>query len=168
MRWTDILAAPDRGLAVVDLWEMRDGDHALITNRMEDLPVWFELHPTEVCGRLAYKMMSKLESGWEPGEILDGPNIWRVMAGDRLVWIGESRPDREPCDHVLVIVDFSRCALAVGESVRPASLEEALRFGSLSTSEPKLEDIVRCRAGVRAVRNLGVPRTFTETWALGY
>ena len=39
---------------------MRDGYHLTITNRLEDLPPWFKLHPTEVCDSFAYRMMAKV------------------------------------------------------------------------------------------------------------
>src|SRR5438874_2853857 len=56
-----------------DFWEMRDGYHVTITNRLEDLPQWFRLHPTEVCDSFGYKMMAKVKKGDYPSEPIDGP-----------------------------------------------------------------------------------------------
>jgi len=81
--YPDIFSGPD-AIQCYDLWEMRDGYHITITNRIEDLPAWFELHPTEVCGVLAMKMMVKIEKGLRPGEPMDGPNLWRLKSGDRV------------------------------------------------------------------------------------
>ena len=59
---------------VQDMWQLRDGDVVLMTNRPSDFPPWFTLHPTEVSGdRAVYEMTKKLESGWQPGEILTVP-----------------------------------------------------------------------------------------------
>src|SRR4051794_32471978 len=40
------------GLQCYDSWQMRDGSHVRITNRLEDFPSWFQLHPLEISGRL--------------------------------------------------------------------------------------------------------------------
>lgn len=151
---------------IVDFWQMRDGDFVTITNRTADLPAWFELHPSEVCDALVSEMMKKLESGYQPGEIMDGPSIWRLKAGDRLVWVGESRPGRKAVDHVLAILECQRCALAVGESNR-SGFEEWLAFGSLLHPELTPGELAHTRAAAEAVRKLGMPRTMALPWALG-
>jgi len=75
--YRDIFSGPE-AVQCYDLWEMRDGYYVTITNCLEDLPPWFRLHPTEVCGRLVYKMMAKVEKGDYPSEPLNGPNLWRA------------------------------------------------------------------------------------------
>jgi hypothetical protein len=97
---------------------MRDGYHVTITNRLEDLPLWFRLHPTEICDSFVYKMMAKVEKGDYPNEPMDGPNLWRLKSGDRLAWVGEDRPERRSGNGILVILDCHDCALAVGEGDR--------------------------------------------------
>jgi hypothetical protein len=74
--------ASDRecGWTIRDFWLMRDGDFVTITNRSADLPPWFELHPSEVCGSAVYKMMERLAAGYQPKEPMDAPTIWRVNA----------------------------------------------------------------------------------------
>jgi hypothetical protein len=165
MRWIDILAAPEAGLSIVDLWELRDGDSVTITNRLEDLPTWFELHPTETQGTFAYQMLRKLQEGHQPGDVMDGPNLWRLRAGDRVVWMGESRPGQQAVAHILAILDLRECALAIGEAPR-GTLSEAIAFGALK-ADPGPADVVLGRAAVAAVRQLGVPRALATQWALG-
>src|ERR1051326_15854 len=70
MGYSNIFSGPG-SIRVYDIWEMGDGYHVTITNRPEDFPAWFELHPTEVCGNLAYKMMARMEQGYKPGERID-------------------------------------------------------------------------------------------------
>src|SRR5579859_4346987 len=75
--------------SMADFWEMRDGDFVTITNRADDLPTWFELHPSEAQGDLVQVLMAKLNAGWQPpDEPMDGSNLWRLKAGDRLAWVG--------------------------------------------------------------------------------
>lgn len=134
-RWKNILADPEHGVTIPDMWEMRTGDFATITNRAADLPSWFELHPTEVCNSLVPPMMEKLKRGWKPGDIVDGPNLWRLRAGDRMAWVGD--PRRSMCNHghVLAVVDFQESALVVGETNRTMTMEDAVLFGSLTVQQ---------------------------------
>ncbi len=75
-------------LSIIDIWELRDKQSAILTNRVGDLPDWFQLHPSEVCDILAYKMLDKFNRGEYPSEPIDGLNIWSAIAGDRIIWIG--------------------------------------------------------------------------------
>ena len=100
---------------VNDLWQLKDGDYVTITNRQVDLPSWFELHPLEVSNSLVYWMQRKLEAGYQPGDIIDGPNIWRALAGDRLVWVGKQRQGVGFDNGVLSIITFSENAVIIGE-----------------------------------------------------
>ena len=93
-------APTSKQFSIMDIWEIKDGEWVTITNRFEDLPPWFELHPLETSGSLAYKMMEKLNAGYEPNEIMDGPNLWRIFAGDRLVWVGTSHGEIDAKDGV--------------------------------------------------------------------
>ena len=114
MAYSDISSGPE-SIEIHDLWEMRDGYRVTITNRPEDLPAWFSLHPTEVSDALAYKMIAKIENGYTPGEPMDGSNLWRLKSGDRVAWVGAHRPERRSVNGVLAILDCQECALAVGE-----------------------------------------------------
>jgi len=153
-------------LAVIDMWEMRSGESVTITNQFDDLPAWFELHPTEAGESFADLMFEKLNRGYQPREKVDGPNVWRLMAGDRLAWIGESRHDLEPVDGILTVLDCDTCALAAGEPNRN-ELEAWMFFGSLSKPTQSREDTERCRAATDFVRSMGFPRCWTDSWALG-
>jgi hypothetical protein len=100
---------------VADIWELRDGNFVTITNRQCDLPDWFDLHPLEVSGSLVWWMKTRLDEGYNPQEVVEGPNLWRVFAGDRLVWVGASRGSVHSEDCVLQLVDFRENALVYGE-----------------------------------------------------
>ena len=146
---------------------MRDGYHVTITNRPEDFPPWFELHPLEVCDVLALKMQAKIEKGYKPrDEPLDGPNLWRLKTGDRVAWVGAERPDRHSVNGILAILDCRASALAVGEA-HWDSLKEFAGFGAPSTPEMKPDDVARCQAAVKAVKQLGLPRSWGPDWRIG-
>lgn len=171
IRWRDILLAPH--VDVIDIWALRDGDSITITNRVADLPAWFELHPTEVQGMLAYEMGLKLKQGHQPGEVIDGPNLWRLAAGDRLAWLGVSRPGYQATNGIIAILDFSECALAIGESTRPQDLFEFAAFGALRAAPGTnryTQDAARCHTAITIVENLGIPQVLQGEeggWALG-
>ena len=130
-------------LNVLDTWKLKDGDYATLTNRMQDIPTWFELHPLEVKNRLVYRMMRKIEEeGYNPREIMDGPNIWRVKAGDTIVWLGKPRQGVKEEDGALSIIRFDEDALLLGESTSFRSIEETIGFGStLEYSEDENKSI---------------------------
>jgi len=146
---------------------MRTGDFVTISNRTEDLPAWFTLHPTEVCNRLSYEMTMKLRNGYNPGTPIEGPNIWRPKSGDRIAWIGKKRPGMIQQGPVLSIIDFRECALVVGESVRALSMDEFATYGSLSKPKQTPEELAACNEAVKIARQMGVPRTFSPEWKLG-
>jgi hypothetical protein len=115
---------------------MRDGHHVTITNRLEDLPAGFRLHPTEVCDSFVYKMVGKFEKGDYPSEPMDGPNLWRLKSGDRVAWVGDERPDRRPVNGVLAVFNYRESTLAVGVADWD-SVEEFAGFGAPTTREMK-------------------------------
>lgn len=146
---------------ICDFWQLRDGDFVTLTNRWVDLPVWFELHPLEVAGRAVSEMTEKLEQGFQPSEPIDGPNIWRVRAGDRLVWVTVSRFG----SGVREIFDFSSCVLVLGETNR--ELELGTCFGEPDDADPPPEVASVIRKGFEAAARLGTPRTFSSEWKFG-
>lgn len=165
MGYPNIFSGPE-SIRIHDLWQMRDGDHVTITNRLQDFPVWFELHPTEVCDTLALKMMAKLEKGHKPGEPVEGPNLWRLKSGDRVAWVGAERPERPSVNGILAILTCDECALAVGEG-NWGTIEEFVGFGAPKTSDMDPEDAARCRAAVEAVKELGLSNVWGPEWHLG-
>ena len=165
MGYSNVFSKPD-SVQIFDLWEMQDGYHVTISNRPEDFPVWFELHPSEVCNALVYKMMAKLERGYQPGDPMDGPNIWRLKVGDRVAWIGADRPEQTSANGILAILDCCACALAIGEG-RFGRAEEFVGFGAPSTDEMNPADAERGHAAVEFVKRLGIPRTWGPEWRIG-
>jgi len=163
--YRDVFSGPD-AIQCFDLWEMLDGYHLIVTNRLEDLPPWFRLHPTEVCDSFVYKMMGKVEKGDYPGEPMDGPNLWRLKSGDRVAWVGAERPDRRSVNGILAILDCREPALAVGAADWD-TVQEFAGFGAPTSEEMKPDDVARCHAAVEAVKKLGLPREWAPEWRLG-
>jgi hypothetical protein len=164
-RCTDLFAQGESAFRILDFWEIRDGDAVTMTNRMEDLPAWFELHPTEARGVLAYAVLARLEGGWAPGEPLDGPNLWRAQCGDRLVWVDPSAA-REGEDAVRALVNFRESALVFGEST--TATDWTMLFGAPSTERASPEVAAAMRSGFLAAVQLGLPRSVdTGDWGLG-
>jgi hypothetical protein len=164
-RYPEVFSRPE-AIQCYDLWEMRDGYRLTITNRLEDLPPWFKLHPTEVCGSFVYKMMATVEKGDYPSEPIVGPNLWRLKSGDRVAWVGTERPDRQPVNGILAILDCRESALAVGEADWD-SVKELAGFGAPTTPEMTPADVARCQAAVSAAKKLGLPREWAPDWMLG-
>jgi hypothetical protein len=162
-----IFAATEQKPIIHDVWEMREGDFATVTNREDDLPNWFELHPTEVSNSLAYKMMERLNNGYAPGPITEAPNLWRIRAGDRLAWVGNSRPGVAALGHILSLFDFRQSALVYGETNRKRTMEELLAFGSISDEGQKSINADKCHEAVEFVRTMGAPRIMATGWTLG-
>lgn len=171
LRWTDLFSDPQ--LKIMDMWQTRDGDVVLITNRLEDLPVWFELHPTEVCGRLVERMMEKIQAGEYPNRPMKGPNLWRLRPGDRLVWIGESRPGWPTSNGILSLVDVREAALAVLEpkyrkTGKSGSLKDVVEsLAGAFLKELDREEIKRLHGVVEIVKGMGIPREYALEWCLG-
>lgn len=150
---------------ICDVWEMRDSDYVTITNRWADLPIWFSLHHTEAAGSNSLRMMELVERNESTKEPLDGPNIWRLFAGDRLVWV--RKPSDQPVKDIPKpeLLELSSNALVVGESNREDF--NLLEFGEIKTTE--LNDI--CRNGYDAAIKLELPRTMAADyadWKFGY
>jgi hypothetical protein len=155
-------AASESAWTIRDFWQLRDGDFVTMTNRWVDLPAWFELHPLEVAGRAVGEMMKKLEQGFKPSEPMDGPNVWRVKAGDRLAWVTVSGPS----EAVRKIYDFRSCALVLGEN-NNIGTGTITFFGAPDGAEPWPTLTLAMRKGVEAAAGLGVPRTFSSEWGFG-
>jgi len=99
-------------------------------------------------------MQRKLQGGWQPKDPVDGPNLWRVMIGDRILWIsGMEAQDKPPTQ---TIVEFRDNALAFGES------EWFLSFGAPLESTPSERLVSLVRAGLDEARNLGLPRAIAD------
>jgi hypothetical protein len=148
---------------MLDFWQCRDGDYLTITNRIEDLPSWFELHPTEIKGRYLYQF--KPESGRAYADPVESPNIWRIYAGDRVLWVGEERPLQSSSEGILAIVEFKENALLVRETNRDVDYMEWASGG------PKVEPVPNMslvKKAVKVIQSLGEPRSLSVSgWGLG-
>jgi hypothetical protein len=160
---TDSLFTSDRASSwtIRDFWQLRDGDYLTITNRWADLPGWFELHPLDVANCAWSEMKKRLDAGYEPKEVMDGPNLWRVKAGDRLAWVTVA----DSTNPAKGLLDLRACALVLGENTNPTS-EGIIAFGA--PEGKKLPTVAAAlRTGFDVLVGLGVPRVFAEEWKFG-
>lgn len=155
--------AADARWNIRDFWAAGDGDVVTITNVWNDLPEWFHLHPLEVANSFCPRMSAMLAAGYEPDEPTDGPGLWRVGAGDRVVRVGVDRSSTQGQDGVLDVVSFEYSALAYGAS---GGDSQALVFGAPGANIPQAEKS-RFRAGYLAGVRVGPPRTMDTDWRLG-
>ena len=149
---------------ILDYWQMKGTSVLQITNKDDELPPGFELHPTEVCNELAQKMVAKMKSGWKPKEIIHYPSVWRVRAGDRVAIIGE-RPHLEDA-MFCGLFEFSESALVywlwLGGQL--PTIEEITCAVPQEGDKQCEEWMMRAYS---KVRSMGVPNTFAEDWSLG-
>ena len=167
VRYEGQFASQEDQFGAPDFWEMKDGDWVTITNRVQDLPPWFELHPLEAAGSLVYWMMRKVNDGYDPSERCDGPNVWRVFAGDRLVWVGPTRTGLTADDGVLGLISFEDNALVIGE---PWHISKGSpTFGDVKEKEPSAPVTLLLRKGLLTACALGPPRIAAADarWTLG-
>ena len=162
MRMSNPFAA-DAKWSIRDFWATADGDAVTITNTWDDLPPWFQLHPLEVADSFCPRMMAMLAAGHKPRDPTDGPGMWRVGAGDRIVRVGVDRAGALGREGVLSVVSFERSALAYGEGTGQS---QALIFGAVNVRVP-LEEKVRFRAGYLAGVKEGAARCVDDAWRLG-
>lgn len=151
---------------IVDFWTMHPGNSVTLTNRFDDLPQWFQLCAYEVYDSFALRLLKwKKEGNQIPMDRCEGTNIWRVCEGDRIVWIGDDRPEHKGVEGILQIYDFRACALAAGETGN-SSLEDFVAFGSPPQEGITEKRIKQFRAAVSYVEKMGLPRSVSLEWRL--
>ena len=100
------------------------------------------------------------ECGLKPRNRAGQPHR-RVKAGDRLVSVTAS--DSGPVKEIL---DFSRCALVLGEN-SAMSWDGVASFGAPDGAELTPAVALAMRIGFRAAVSLGLPREYSEDWKFG-
>ena len=152
---------------VTDFWFLRAEDTVTITNRLADLPTWFQLHPTEAMNAVATEMARRLDEGWVPGPITEASHTyWRVSAGDRLVWLPDRTENSSPREEQAF--DFRTDALASGEP-HELDLIDHLAFGSVPESADQDFVTGRLREALSISTEIGLSRTFAaEGWGLSH
>jgi hypothetical protein len=166
-RFQGVFSPPGDEYKIADIWELVDGNFVTITNRLSDLPDWFDLHPLEVSGPFVLSMQKRLNDGYNPQEPIDGPNLWRLFAGDRLVWVGPDRKGVDSENGVLGLVDFRENALVYGE---PFDISDGFpSFGGFDQGKPSPGGVRLCRDAWKALSRLGLPRTAAadNKWNIG-
>ena len=143
---------------ILDLWELRDGDFLTITSRVADLPEWFQLYPEETAGMVALQF--DFDNAAEAP--VEGPNIWRVESGHRLVWVDENNAAQP----VVEILDLWCDALVVGDSVS-TDFDRRMHFGASKKLAGRPGAFKAVRAGfVRAVQ-IGPAQSISVGWGFG-
>lgn len=114
-------------------------------------------------------MQKRLDRGYKPKEPVEGPNVWRVMTGDRIIWIGGVEAHDNNPAHTLVA--FGHNALVFGERrIHAGDLASFLSFGPPIENSPSDKLVSLLRRGLDDVRELGLPREIPEIgsdWHLG-
>jgi hypothetical protein len=163
--WNNVFVETIEGLRIKDIWEMKDGDFLSITNRVEDMPKWFSLHPTEVCNKVAYDLLAKFNKGEYPEKPIEAQNIWRLKIGDRLAWLRQSWADSDYS--VASVLAFRENALVIGENMHTKSSDELIEMVSLIKEQKTETSMAMIRNAVEFVRQMGVPREYAHEWMLG-
>lgn len=148
-------------LQLTDIWKLNGNTQILLTNRHQDLPYWFQMHPLETGGEALEWMRTLLEAGYEPPEDpMEGPGIWRLCSGDKLVWLHHT-----PNADQMTIYEMGACALLViasaGDSEGLALLLEDIDSPEDATDLKRVQD---CRGRISL---LPASRTFSDTWLFG-
>lgn len=149
-------------------WNLRDGDKILLTNRVVDIPLEFQLHPDEVCNAQCLAALPRFENAtpWAM-EHATGQHIWRVREGDRLVWIGDPREGLEGKDGILAVLDCRASMLVLGEPIDQCESALAAFGTGYNTKTPPLILHDRVKLAFEAAFNLGASRTMGLQWQLG-
>ena len=161
---TDSFLTSDRpsSWTIRDFWQLRDGDFVTITNRMADLPGWVDLHPLEVAGAACDAMMERLNAGYEPGEPIQAPNLWRARAGDRVVWLTPA----DTVQPIKALLDLRSCVMMIGENSHP-TFDPTTFFGAPEEGTLARKVATALRTGLDAAAALGAPREFSPEWRFG-
>lgn len=150
---------------IVDFWELNNGQYATLTNRYQDLPAWFDLTPPEVANAAAHWMVERLNSGEAvPDEPVDGPNVWRVMAGDWLIWVGSPRNTDVDLRTGTLLANAKECVLVLGEGDLN---EQTPIFGAPRRDGFPPDQLVAVRSGIAEIKARGFPRSLATEWAIG-
>lgn len=160
--------APDgHAYDLTEIWRLADGDQVLVTTRYQDLPDWFQLHPLETSGEAARAMKKRLDDGYTPpDEPMETVNLVRVRAGDRLLWLGDSRPGTVSDGGILAVFDIQQDAVVVGEPIK-FSDDGMPHFGTF-LEEPPPEDLGRLRSAWARMASLRAPRVVSfSDWRIG-
>jgi hypothetical protein len=112
-------------------------------------------------------MKKRLDEGYQTYAPIEGQNLWRVFAGDRIIWVGPSRNGVHSENGVLELVDFNQNALVYGE---PFDLSSGFpAFGGFDREDRSPEGVRLCKAGWAALSHLRPTRqaSIDGQWRIG-
>ena len=155
-----------------DYWIAENGDNVLLTNRIDDVPEWFPLSHSMVCGRdNVNKMLEKLNKGYEPNklgiEVESLPEVWQVNVYHYIIWYGESRPDISAENGILGIFRFETGALVINQKRDYSSLIFPEDTPDDAVGAPGFEIAERIKSAFYFIKSQGKPRKYAEEWKLG-
>ena len=152
------------GYDPVDVWAVGRGDFITITNRLEDVPDWLAIYPTEVANKNVEKMRNKLSTGNIPHFVTnDYENVWKPNISDFIVWVGDPRRGVNSQGDVLGIFRFRAGSVVIqnfkDQTYNPEG-REAIKYLNPSNSAKMIEPY-------NFIVNLGMPRQLAIGWRLG-
>lgn len=139
-RCTDIFKSGRDAFEILDYWELRDGDHVLITNRRSDTP----------------------EGADEPG--VKAADLWHLQTGDRLAWAGRPRantPGERDKPILLGLIECCERAIACGDSNQPRFYPGTgiFLFGEPASEDASPYSLAAASLAFGAIVAKGLPRS---------
>lgn len=129
---------------MVEFWELRDGDHILLTSRSCDVP----------------------PGANDPDSV--AMNLWRALPGDRFAWSGCRRAGscggRDP--DLLGLIECGKRILVYGDSARPRHHPEHTYlqlFGEPTSQDLTPQANAAMAVAWQAAVSLGTPRSWSES-----
>lgn len=154
----------NNGFDLVHAWRMQDGDTVTITNRFNDLPPWFDLLPSEVEPDSISWLRERQAKGYRTGHRIEKPNVWRMLAGEKIIRIGTGGGSPTGKSKTTV-VDLKHNALVIGESTGKSPDE--VNFCEFDRSELDILTLERVQTGFQAAIDLGFPWNVPQKWSFG-
>lgn len=146
-----------------DVWFLSGGEVAQFAFESKRLPPWYELHPTEMAGILVHRYRHD-PAAPPPAQPLEGPGLWKVRAGDKVLLILVPRPEMGTPQGMCCVIDFAdNCLLWVLDADMH---QPGLEFASVPIG-PESEALLRTaiREGI-ARANAKPPRNIAMNWTL--
>lgn len=152
---------------MLDFWQCWDGDFIVTTNRVSDFPAGFKLHPLELQDTLVWEYEKNPDPSLYAAEPFDAPNLWRVCAGDRILWVGDERDGQPAVEGILGLIEVRSNALVARETNLAVDyLDWVAAQPTQDGRESARLELVR--NGVNVVRRLGLPRNLSVgEWGIG-
>lgn len=138
------------------VWQLYGGDVMTVSNRRVDLPQTLVLSGEDATNSCREFMQ---------GQPADSIDCCRILAGERLFWLGKSRPGQPAIRGILSIIDMKNCAIALQETKCKQGAKQPKRMMAFEECGPLQEyDFSFVKENLR---KLGLPRCIAKQWSLG-